>query len=74
MSNTLQRRHFIDSGIAGAGLLAAGMVPFAFAAAPIKPDAKSALLVIDVQNCFVTGGTLPVKDGEKVVPIIDIAA
>src|SRR6185503_12667933 len=37
----------------------------------IKPDAKSALLVIDVQNCFVTGGTLPVKEGEAVVPIIN---
>ena len=73
MSNTMQRRHFVNSGIAGAGMLAAGMVPFAFAfaAAPIKPDAKSALLVIDVQNCFVTGGTLPVKEGEKVVPIIN---
>ena len=42
-----------------------------FAAATVKPDAKSALLVVDVQNCFVTGGTLPVKDGEQVVPIIN---
>ena len=24
-----------------------------------------------MQNCFVTGGTLPVKDGEEVVPIIN---
>jgi len=39
--------------------------------APIRPDAKSALLVIDVQNGFVTGGALPVKDGEQVVPIIN---
>ncbi|HEY2188200.1 MAG TPA: isochorismatase family protein, partial [Caldimonas sp.] len=46
-------------------------MPLAFAAATIKPDAKSALLVIDVQNCFVTGGTLPVKDGEQVVPVIN---
>ena len=43
----------------------------AFAAAKIKPDAKSALVVVDVQNCFVTGGTLPVKDGEAVVPVIN---
>ena len=43
----------------------------AFAAAKIKPDAKSALIVVDVQNCFVTGGTLPVTDGEAVVPIIN---
>jgi nicotinamidase/pyrazinamidase len=40
----------------------------AFAA---KPDAKAALIVVDVQNCFVTGGTLPVKDGEQVVPVIN---
>ena len=33
----------------------------------IKPGADAALIVVDVQNCFVTGGTLPVKDGEQVV-------
>ena len=44
----------------------------AAAAAPkVKPDAKSALIVVDVQNCFVTGGTLPVKGGEQVVPLIN---
>ncbi|MEO7152203.1 MAG: bifunctional nicotinamidase/pyrazinamidase [Burkholderiaceae bacterium] len=37
----------------------------------MKPDAKSALIVVDVQNCFVTGGTLPVKAGEEVVPVIN---
>ena len=41
------------------------------AADPIKPDAASALLVIDVQNCFLPGGSLAVKDGEQVVPIIN---
>ncbi len=40
-------------------------------AAPIKPDDSSALLVIDVQNCFLPGGSLAVKDGEQVVPIIN---
>ena len=43
----------------------------AFAAAKVKPGATSALLVVDVQNCFVAGGTLPVKGGEEVVPIIN---
>ncbi len=28
-------------------------------------------MVVDVQNCFVTGGTLPVKGGEEVVPVIN---
>ena len=66
----VQRREFIQFGIGGVGAIALGGVPAVFAAA-IKPDARSALLVIDVQNCFVTGGTLPVKDGEQVVPVIN---
>src|SRR5882724_9683201 len=43
----------------------------AFAAEKIKPDASSALIVVDVQNCFLPGGSLAVKDGEKIVPIIN---
>ena len=43
----------------------------AFAAGPVKPAASSALIGVDVQNCFVTGGTLPVKGGEEVVPVIN---
>src|ERR1700690_2202951 len=42
-----------------------------WAAAPIKPDEASALLVIDVQNCFLPGGSLAVKDGDQVVPVIN---
>ena len=42
-----------------------------WAAASIKPDDASALLVIDVQNCFLPGGSLAVKDGEQVVPVIN---
>ncbi len=42
-----------------------------WAAASIKPDEASALLVIDVQNCFLPGGSLAVKDGDQVVPVIN---
>jgi len=50
----------------------ASLAPTAlFAAASIKPDDTSALLVIDVQNCFLPGGSLAVKEGEQVVPIIN---
>ena len=42
-----------------------------WAAASIKIDDASALLVIDVQNCFLPGGSLAVKDGEQVVPVIN---
>jgi nicotinamidase/pyrazinamidase len=46
--------------------------PLGFAASPkIKPDSKSVLIVVDVQNCFVKGGTLPVQNGEDVVPVIN---
>src|SRR4051812_36811840 len=41
------------------------------AASQIKPDNASALLVIDVQNCFLPGGSLAVKDGDQVVPVIN---
>jgi nicotinamidase/pyrazinamidase len=53
------------------GLLAAMLPSSQVLAAKIKPDAKSALIVVDVQNCFVPGGTLPVKDGAAVVPVIN---
>jgi nicotinamidase/pyrazinamidase len=41
------------------------------AATPIKPDDASVLLVIDVQNCFLPGGSLAVKDGDQVIPVIN---
>jgi nicotinamidase/pyrazinamidase len=40
-------------------------------AASMKIDEASALLVIDVQNCFLPGGSLAVKDGDQVVPVIN---
>ncbi len=36
-----------------------------------RPDKHSALIVVDVQNGFVTGGGLPVAHGEEVVPVIN---
>ncbi|WP_395702118.1 bifunctional nicotinamidase/pyrazinamidase [Aquabacterium sp.] len=50
--------------------LSAVAVP-ALAAGKLKPGANAALIVVDVQNCFVTGGTLPVAKGEEVVPVIN---
>ena len=64
----IDRRTLLKTLSGGAALAASGA---SFAAAKIKPDTKSALLVVDVQNCFVTGGTLPVKGGEEVVPVIN---
>ncbi len=36
-----------------------------------RPDAHSALIIVDVQNCFVAGGSLAVPHGEEVVPVIN---
>src|ERR1700675_4828850 len=33
--------------------------------------AHSALIIVDVQNCFVSGGSLAVPHGEDVVPVIN---
>ena len=55
----------------GATALMSALPARGWAAASIKPDETSALLVIDVQNCFLPGGSLAVKDGEQVVPIIN---
>ena len=64
----MQRRTLLQAG-AALGLVA--MAPQLFAAGKLKPDAKSALIVVDVQNCFLDGGTLAVKDGNAVIPVIN---
>jgi len=66
------RRAFL--GMAAAGLAAAMMGRAGRAAAQgakIKPGAQDVLLVIDVQNCFTPGGSLAVKDGDAIVPLIN---
>lgn len=37
----------------------------------MQPDARSALIVIDVQNGFCPGGHLAVPDGDAVVPLVN---
>ncbi|RZI93348.1 MAG: bifunctional nicotinamidase/pyrazinamidase [Variovorax sp.] len=64
----MQRRTILQAG-AALGLVA--MAPQLFAAGRLKPDARSALIVVDVQNCFLEGGTLAVKDGNAVIPVIN---
>src|SRR3954469_19548540 len=54
-----------------ATIVAASLSKPAFAAAPVKIDDNCALLVIDVQNCFLPGGSLAVRDGDQVVPVIN---
>jgi nicotinamidase/pyrazinamidase len=67
----LSRRFFLQA-VGAVGLVGGlGLPPRVFAADKIKPTAKSALIVVDVQNCFVDGGTLPVKGGAEIVPVIN---
>jgi len=67
------RRAFL--GMAAAGLAAATLAGRTGRAAAqgtkIKPGAQDVLLVIDVQNCFTPGGSLAVKDGDAIVPLIN---
>ncbi|RYZ07170.1 MAG: bifunctional nicotinamidase/pyrazinamidase [Comamonadaceae bacterium] len=64
------RRTFLRSGAIG---LAAATLPLGRLLAAGKPDTgpRAALIVVDVQNCFVPGGTLPVGKGDEVVPLIN---
>src|SRR5947207_14267157 len=68
-----RRRILARFALAGLGTtaIATSLSSTLWAAASIKPDDAWALLVIDVQNCFLPGGSLAVKDGEQVVPVIN---
>jgi len=37
----------------------------------IKPGKKDAIIVVDIQNDFLPGGSLGVKDGDQVVPVLN---
>ena len=68
----IDRRLFVF-GLFGVGLtgIPLGRIDSVFAATKISPDERSVLIVVDVQNCFLRGGSLAVKEGEQAVPIIN---
>lgn len=68
----ISRRTFLTA--AGAVATSAAWLRPGLAAASIKPSDADVLLVIDVQNCFLPGGSLAVADGDKVVPVINALA
>jgi nicotinamidase/pyrazinamidase len=71
----MNRRSILRSLSGACAVFVANGVGSAWAGAGrIKPDATSALIVVDVQNCFVAGGTLAVKNGGAVVPVINAIA
>lgn len=67
--HSISRRLF---AIGGACSLLSGAAGSRAAGTPkLVVKATDALLVIDVQNCFVPGGSLAVTDGAAVVPVIN---
>jgi nicotinamidase/pyrazinamidase len=66
--STLHRRDLFTF-LAGAVALAA-FPAIVRAQTRIAPGDDDVLAVIDVQNCFLPGGTLPVPEGDKIIPII----
>jgi nicotinamidase/pyrazinamidase len=72
MIDLARRRLFVAAGAgAVAAALPAVVLRQACAADRIKVGSADALIVIDVQNCFMPGGTLPVPKGDEVVPLIN---
>jgi nicotinamidase/pyrazinamidase len=67
-----QRREVLI-GLASVTLAQAvfGRTGAVLAADKIKPTASSALIVVDVQNCFLPGGSLAVKEGDQIIPVIN---
>lgn len=53
------------------GVAATTLLPSTRIWASITPSPTSVLLVVDVQNCFLPGGTLAVPDGNEIIPIIN---
>jgi nicotinamidase/pyrazinamidase len=67
------RRGFLKSTMAGAlaATAAVGARRAEAQAAKVKPGARDVLLVVDVQNDFIPGGALAVKEGDAIVPLVN---
>lgn len=70
----MNRRFFLRAlGAGGVAALGASMgaARAGTRTTAIRPGSDSVLIVVDTQNCFTAGGTLAVKDGDQVVPVIN---
>jgi nicotinamidase/pyrazinamidase len=67
------RRELLKSSMAGApgATAAAGVTPARAQGAKVKPGSRDVLLVVDVQNDFIPGGALAVKEGDVIVPLVN---
>lgn len=64
----IRRRHFLFGTLSA--FVMSG-IPGIVRAQSVKPGDLDVLVVTDVQNCFLPGGTLPVPDGDKIIPLIN---
>src|SRR6201992_962653 len=73
MEGEMLHRREVMFGLAGLALAETtrGRSSAPLAADKITPGPSSALIVVDVQNCFLPGGSLAVKDGDQVIPVIN---
>lgn len=62
------RRSFLA---AAGGFAMTSLVSSASAQTRIKPGPDTALIVVDVQNCFTPGGSLAVDKGDEIIPLIN---
>ena len=62
------RRQFLFGTVSA---IVMGGIPAVARAQSVKPGDADVLVVTDVQNCFLPGGTLPVADGDKIIPVIN---
>ena len=69
MKHTIGRRRFLSAAVSA--FVVSGMPALGRAQMKLTPGDGDALAVTDVQNCFLPGGTLPVPDGDKIIPIIN---
>ncbi len=69
---SMTRRSFLyTAGAVAAAAALPGALRQAAAAGTIKPGPKDALIVVDVQKCFIPGGSLAVGKGDEIVPIVN---
>ena len=71
----MDRRNFFR--LAAGSAIAAGSTGYmaqALAAGRFKPGPQDVFIVVDVQKCFIPGGSLAVEKGDEIVPLINALA
>lgn len=72
----MKRRVFIQCLSALTAVTSSGtlLTSLAQASTTIRPGPQDALIVIDLQNCFLPGGTLAVQNGDQTISVINALA